>query len=252
MTETKAEKDKYPALFGKEADDKRPPGFRWAVPKELGIPPDQLRLRLDFFHQTTQITYFNGDTVTSYPVDAMECAHALAENLSFSTGLLPENTLWWLNNRGGQVYAIYVEPKTWKLALQEHIDKPPQRFEVPLPGFIFLCSPGTAPWVVAVAKKPTREVDVVYHAPLANVFRNGRSCPGSNKYPERVQDIVHSFFTSFFSSTADLKDRSKRYPKNIIQLWKFLDGKSEFPMDDLVPFGTVADLMNFGKDKNDE
>ncbi len=27
------------------------PAFKWAVPKELGIPADPLRLRLDFHHQ---------------------------------------------------------------------------------------------------------------------------------------------------------------------------------------------------------
>jgi hypothetical protein len=226
--------------------DKKP-AFSWAVPKDLGIPADSLRLRVDFFHQSTILTSFDGDTVTTRQVDAMDIAHALSSDLSFGTGLLPENTLWWLNSRDGQIYAIYVEPRIRKLALQENLNKPPQRFEVPLPGFVFLCSPCKAPWLVAVTKRPTKATDITYHAPCANVFRNGRSCPGSNKYPERVQDIVESFFVSFFTSTADLQGRSKSHPKNIIQLWKSIDGQKEFPMDDLVPFGTLGDLMKFGE-----
>jgi len=222
------------------------PAINWAVPKDLGIPPDTLRLRIDFFHQATELTYFNGDTVTKKMVDALDIAHALARELNFNTGLLPENTLWWVNSRGGQIFAIYSEPKVRNLALQEDVDKPVQRFNLPLPGFIFLCSSGQAPWVVACTSRPTKETDIIYHSPLPNVYRNGRSCGGSNKYPIRVQDIVESFFISFFTADADLKDRSKSYPKNILQLWKFLDGKDVFPIDDLMPFGTVADLMKFG------
>ena len=227
-------------------EDKKVPTFSWAVPKELGIPADTLRLRVDFFHQSTVMTYFHDDTVTTKQVDAMDVAHALARELTMGTGLLPENTLWWVNGRGGQVYAVYVAPKVWRLALQDNIKKPPWRFTIPLPGFIFLCMPGQPPWVTAVKKRPTKETDTVYHAPLANIFRNSRSCPGSNTYPTRIPDIVQSFFTSFFSSTADLKNRSKKYPNNVIDLWKSLDNKNKFPMDDLLPFGTVGDLMKFG------
>ena len=219
------------------------PTFKWAVPKELGIPADPLRLRLDFHHQVAVLTYFQGDIVTTKQVDAMDVAHALASDLSFGSGLLPPDTLWWQNTRGGPVFALYVEPKIWKLALQEDIKKPPQRFNIPLPGLIFLCTPGQAPWIYAVKKRPTKETDTVYRAPLANIFNNGRSCPGSHHYPTRINDVVQSFFVSFFSATADLSHRSQKYPKNVLQLWKYLDGKKKFPNDDLVEHGTISDLM---------
>jgi hypothetical protein len=120
------------------------------------------------------MTYFQGDIVTTKQVDAMEVAHALANDLSFGSGLLPSDTLWWQNTRSGPVFALYVEPKIWKLALQEDIKKPPQRFNIPLPGLIFLCLPGQAPWVYAVKKRPTKETDIVYRAPLANIFNTQR------------------------------------------------------------------------------
>jgi len=222
-----------------------PPAFSWAVPKELGIPPDPLRLRLDFFHQSTVMTSFTGDTVVTTQVDAMDVAHTLASDLSFGSGLLPPQTLWWQNTRQGPVFALYYEPKVRKFALQEDVNKPPRRFTIPLPGLIFLCSPGRPPWVFAVKKRPTKETDIVYKAPLCNVNLNGRSCPGSHKYPTRVADIAESFFVSFFSATADLRDRSIRFPQNIILLWKYLDKKRTFPKDDLVKHGTVADLMQY-------
>lgn len=221
-----------------------PPAFSWAVPKELGIPPDPLRLRLDFFHQSTVMTSFTGDTVVTTQVDAMDVAHALASDLSFGTGLLPQGTLWWRNTKGGPVIALYVEPKIRKLALQREAGNPPQRFEIPLPGFIFLCSPGKPPWVYAAKRKPTKETDAVYNAPLCNLHENGRSCAGTHKYPTRVADIVQSFFTSFFTATASLKNRSTLYPNSVVHLWEFLDNKKKFPTTDLIPIATIRDLMN--------
>ncbi len=228
MTETKA----------------NPPSFSWAVPEELGIPPDSLRLRLDFFHQSTVMTYFTGDKAVITQVDAMDVAHALASDLAFGTGLLPQGTLWWSNTRGGPVFALYVEPKVRKLALQREADKPPQRFEIPLPGFIFLCSQGRPPWVYAVKKKPTKETDIVYKAPLCNIHQNGRSCQGSHKYPARVADIVESFFISFFTPTGDMGNRSNTFPNNLVGLWKSLNKKKKFPIGDLLQHGTIKDLMN--------
>ena len=221
------------------------PAYSWAVPKELGIPPDPLRLRLDFHHQPTVMTFFQGDTVITRQVDAMDVAHALASDLSFGSGLLPDNTLWWQNTKEGPVCALYVEPKVRKLALQDQVDKAPRRFKIPLPGLIFLCSPGKPPWVFAVKKKPTKVTDIVFRAPFCNIYQNGRSCPGSHTYPTRVADIVQSFLVSFFSQTADLRKRSMLFPDNIIQLWEHLDNKKIFPKNDLVVHGTIKDVMQY-------
>lgn len=88
------------------------PKIKWAVPKELGIPADSLRLRLDFYHQATTITFFQDEIVVTKLVDALDVAHALSSELSFSTGLLPMGTLWWQNTRGGPLYALYDAPQT--------------------------------------------------------------------------------------------------------------------------------------------
>lgn len=223
--------------------NEKPANFEWAVPVELGIPPDPLRLRLDFHHQAVVMTNFRGETITRKVVSAMDVAHSLASELSFSTGLLPDRTLWWRNTRGGPVLALYVEPQVRILALQHDVGQPPRRFKLPLPGFIFLCRPGTPPWVYAVKKKPTKLTDTVYKAPLANIFSNGRTCPGSHEYPPRIADIVESFFRSFFTATADLQKRSNKFSGNIISLWAHLDKKKHFPKEDLVAHGTVRDLI---------
>lgn len=222
------------------------PAVSWAVPEELGIPPDPLRLRLDFHHQAVVMTLFSGDGVETKIVSAMDVAHALANDLAFCTGLLPEWTLWWRNTREGPIHALYVGGKVRTLAIQPVANQPPQRFKIPLPGLIFLCRPGKPPWVYAVKKKPTRESDEVFKAPLCNVFENGLSCPGSHKYPENVEEVPESFLISFFTATGDVENRSKRFPKSVVQLWQFLDRKKAYPLDDLMPHGTVRDLMEMG------
>lgn len=227
------------------------PEITWAVPEELGIPPDKLRLRLDFFYQAAMLTYFEGNTVITRMVDPMDVAHALASDLSFSTGLLPPGILWWQNTKSGPVFSIYAEPKIWKVALEAEPGKPPKRFTLPLPGLIFLCSPNQTPWVYAVKKKPTKETDIVYRAPLLNIYNTGRSCPGSHNYPSRIADMVQSFFMSFFSAAGDRSRRSAKYPDDVLGLWKNLDGKKKYPMDDLVLHGTVKDLMTMPMNNQD-
>ena len=219
-------------------------GFKWAVPDELGIPPDKLRARLDFYHQAVVLSIYDQEVSSTRVVSAMDVAHTLASDLAFGTGVLPPGTMWWRNTRGGPVYAIYVEPKIWKVALELDIKAVPRRFNLPMPGLIFLCSPGKPPWVFAVKKRPVKETDDVYNAPLCNIHENGLSCAGTHKYPVRITDTVQSFFTSFFTASANLKNRSRQYPRNIVQLWESLDGKKKFPVDDLVPIGNVKDLMN--------
>ena len=106
-----------------------------------------------------------------------------------------------------------------------------------------LCRPARAPWVYAAAHRPTSPRDRVYKAPLANVYDNGNTCPGNHHYPNNIAEIPDSFFKSFFTAGADIHGRSNKYPHNICLLWKALDKKKEFPMEDLVYHGTVADLM---------
>ena len=144
--------------------------------------------------------------------------------------------------------AIYIEPQVRKLALQEDISKPPRRYRVPMPGLIFLCRPAAPPWVFAVKSKPKKVSDIVYRAPLANIHANGRSCAGTHKYPTRLEDMVESFFRSFFSATADLRNRSKQFPENVIHLWEFLNGRRKYPLPDLVNHGTISDLLNMEMD----
>lgn len=219
-----------------------PPALSFAVPALLEVPPDPLRLRVDFHNQAVSLTTFTGDVAETKLVSALDVAHALASELSYSTGILPENVLWWTNTTDGPVTALYEAPRIRRVALQDVFGKPPKRFTIPLPGLVFLCTPGHAPAVYAVKHRPTKKTDEVYHAPLCNVYETGETCPGNHKYPTNVGDTVESFFQSFFTRSAKLGGRSKKYEHDVSALWKWLDKKKEYPLDDLVQFGTVSDI----------
>ena len=89
-----------------------------------------------------------------------------------------------------------------------------------MPGLVFVCSPGRAPWVYAAKSRPTGAEQQLYRAPAFNVFSDGRACPGSHKFPEEVGLIPESFFPL----TGDTRDRSKKHPGNLLTLWEELDG----------------------------
>ena len=55
--------------------------------------------------------------------------------------------------------------------------------------------------------------------------------------------MPESFFRSFFSLTGDSRERSKKHPDNLQALWEELDGKTEYPVEDLVPQCTVGQAM---------
>ncbi len=217
--------------------------YRWGLSKGLGVPGDPLLLRLDFHHEAVVMHQFDEKQASTKIVSAMDVAHALARELSYSSGLLPSNTLWWANTKEGPVFALWEEPKKRKLALQERANQPPKRFNIPLPGLVFLCMPGKVPWVFAMKKRPTKPSDIVYRAPFCNVFENGRVCQGSHKFPKSPTEVPESFLRSFFSPTADLRNRSAQFEENIVHMWEFLEGKKTYPLDDLVKHGRLKDLM---------
>jgi len=78
---------------------------------------------------------------------------------------------------------------------------------------------------------------------LFNLFRDGRTCPGTHRFPSDVSEIPESFFQSFFTVEADHRGRSKKYPDDLLRLWEELDGKKRYPLGDLVPLGKVGDVM---------
>ena len=216
---------------------------QWSLPGQDDVPRDQLQVQLEVYKETILLRGFEGDSIWVRTVSADEIAGVFTQHLGFSSGLLPHETLWWSQGETGQVVALWRPPQVWAVALQREAFQPPARLRLPMPGLVFVCSPGRAPWVYAALERPTHAEQQLYRAPAFNVFSDGRVCPGSHRFPEEVGLIPESFFQSFFSLTGDLRNRSRKHPDDLKALWEELDGQSEYPLDDLVPQYSVAHAL---------
>ena len=215
----------------------------WSLPGATEAPRDNLKVQLEVYGETILLRGFEGDTNWVKTVSADEIANAFIRHLGFSSGLLPEEALWWNQGETGHAVSLWRPPQVWPVALQREAFKAPPRLRIPMPGLVFVCSPGRPPWVYAALSRPKDPEQMLYRTPAFNVFRDGRVCPGSHHFPEEVGRIPESFFQSFFSLTGDTRDRSKKHPENLQALWEELDGKTEYPAEDLVPQCTVADAL---------
>lgn len=219
-----------------------PSPFQTVLPKGIKAGRDKLMMSLHIYHEAIVLQDVERKAGTFRFVSAQDIATALNKNLTFSSGILPENTLWWSNSKGGQLVAIWVEPGVRRLAVKEDAMKTAKRYNVPLPGLIFLCRPGLSPWIYAALKRPEAPRDIIYHAPLANVYEDGRICGGSVKWPQDMGKIPEAFLTSFFTRHLGTRS-SKKYPNDITKQWAAVDGKKEWPASDLVARGTLQDLL---------
>ena len=222
---------------------KEPVGYQWALPENVEVPPDELKVRLDFYGQSVVMYVLDEGIVTTKMVSSQDIALALLRDIPLGSGVLPENTLWWQHRQdGAPVVALWRPPQVWPAALQLEPFKPPLRFRLPMPGLIFVCRPGSPPGVVAVKRRPTTPEEPIYRAPLYNVYPDGNTCPGSHKYSEDVSKIPDEFFTAFFTQSLG-GEVSHKYGHDLLKLWENIDGKRRFPLRDLMPCGKVANLM---------
>jgi hypothetical protein len=216
-----------------------------ALPQSLELPPDELQVRLDFFKDSVMLTSVDGQTRTTRMVSANDVALAMLREIPLSSGILPDGALWWAQGGRGPEVAIWRKPQVWKVALQEDLSRPAHRFALPMPGLVFVCRPAEPPRIYAAKERPKAKATKLYHAPLTNVYQDGFVCQGSHSFPRKVEDIPESFFTSFFSHAGMANGRSKKYPNNLMDLWREIDGKKRFPTNDLVYICTVREAMDY-------
>jgi hypothetical protein len=222
---------------------KNPMSYQWALPESIDVPPDELQVRLDFYHDSIILYLLDKGVITTRVVSARDIALALLREIPLRSDLLPQDALWWGQGKQGVELALWRPPKVWLLALQLEPFKPPRRMKLPMPGLIFVCSSAKPPRVYAAKRRPEKPSDNIYHAPLFNVFRNGSTCPGTHKYPDNVKEIPESFMVSFFTATADYRRRSNKHPDDLLKLWDELEGKERYPLNDLVQIGELKDIM---------
>jgi PRTRC genetic system protein B len=218
--------------------------LQWALPEDLEVPKDQFRMRLDFYNESIVMHAIDGGVITNRLVSAVDIASAMSREITFFSSLLPPNALWWSHSRQGDQLALWRRPQMTLVSIQTQAFQPPERYRIPLPGLVFVCQSGRSPAVYAARSRPQRPEDKLYHCPTFNVFHSGNVCPGTHHFPEDVTEIPASFFQSLFSMTGDSHERSRKYPANLLRLWKEeLVGRRTYPLGDLVEWGRVSSLF---------
>lgn len=167
-------------------------------------------------------------------VTADSLAAALA-GVPSSTGVLPQNTVFY-TAVGTDVYiGVYIQPGVYDLMT------PQGTYHVPLPGMIFAGYKRTYELYAIEGKGWPNEKTPLYYPPTPNIFNNGVVCQGEMTFPECTAGsiwqvweryVVGSYFTGHMASGRHKEKGS------IFDLWAALQKKKArvFPKDQLVAF----------------
>jgi hypothetical protein len=217
--------------------------LRWALPELLEVPPDRLCCRVDVFEESILLHRFGRNGTETKLVSAADIARAFTQEIRLHSGVLPEAALWWTLGPEGEEVALWRRPQVWRVALVVQPFQPPRRLALPMPGLVFVCSVGKPPRVYAAKRRPASAGSPLMHAPLFNLFSDGRSCAGTHRYGEDISRQPEEFFMAYFTREGHDRGRSRRHPDDLLALWEELDGRRSYPIRDLVPLGTVEQVM---------
>ena len=74
---------------------------QWSLPGGTDLPRDELKVQLEVYGETILLRGFENDSVWVRTVSADEIANVFTQHLGFSSGLLPQEALWWNQGETG-------------------------------------------------------------------------------------------------------------------------------------------------------
>lgn len=204
------------------------------------------RVALVLGDETAWVVRFDrGVPAARTPVNIEQAGRAF-QRFGTDTGLLPDGCLFWQNGANQERVAIWLPPARRTLDFGQARRG---RVALPLPGLVFV-GQGLTFHVWAALERPTKPTAMLYHAPLPNVYGDGRVCNGTVKFPKAtaatIGDAARLFFESGF--TQHLDDRHIRGTGNATKFMRSLARKQTFPLDRLMPAGiTLSQLIGQAK-----
>lgn len=217
---------------------------------------EQPNLSLNFYSFGITLRKCEGDLQTEYPIDPAQVMQVLSTKITFTTGLLSQNTLYVHQEGISKTVAEYRPPQVTGVFM----DDSEIALRVPLPGLVMIRrtqddhSPNYT--VYAVKKRPETLETPLFHAPLPNVFTSGSICWGSVKRvsDEALQDVNLApdwamLLGSPFGNHA-VNGKSKSHPDDIRQKLIALEAKKarRYPISDLIParktFGQLLEVRS--------
>ena len=78
----------------------------------------------------------------------------------------------------------------------------------------------------------------LYHAPCPNIHHHGGICSGNTTFlvcsPHTIEVALSLFMENSLFNGDLRRGKCRRYPDDVRQLWAVLEGKSRFPLSELV------------------
>ena len=114
----------------------------------------------------------------------------------------------------------------------------------PLPATLFLVVNRTLhTWALSTTVRP-EPATPIYHSPFFNVYEGGSCCMGNIELPRNASPgDIDDWEKVFFDGTCNGHIAPKLQGIEPYELWKAIEGKTEFPTEYLVPCGAVQDVI---------
>lgn len=187
-----------------------------------------------------------------YLIDPAQLALQLASTVRLETGILSPNTIY-ISQEGVQKLVVEYRPRQKTALFLEGTDAP---VIVPLPELLLFhrtTDKGLPDYrVFAVKARPTNLNAKLFHAPLPNLYEDGRVCWGSVQHLQAQQltgtnlteDWKVLLGTRFGSHNAGR--RSKSHPNDIRKKYLAMEAAKTrvYPKSDLIPANrTLEDVL---------
>jgi PRTRC genetic system protein B len=114
----------------------------------------------------------------------------------------------------------------------------------PLPATLFLVVNRVLhTWALATTVRPEPSTPI-YHSPFFNVYEGGTCCMGNIELPRNASPgDIDDWEKAFFDGACNGHIAPKLQGIEPYELWKAIEGKTEFPKEYLIPCGIVEDII---------
>ncbi len=200
-------------------------------------------LQLCFYDHLITLTRYQGQKISTYPISGHDIATALSKlPLASGSGLLPPNTLAWSRSRGQEQLVIYMPARRYQVTVQRAGKT--HTYHIPFPAAIFSGHRHSYS-IWAVKKRPSTLDAPLYHFPSPNVYSSGSICSGNVPFPTCSCQTIQTAFNQFISSqfNGHLSGGKAKSHTHILDLWQLLNGRSRFPLAQLLPANQALSSM---------
>ena len=222
--------------------------YRSALPPDLELEEDPLRLRLDF-HDESVILHDFAETVTRTAARLGTRRRARARPRAGPRhGAAPARGTLVGEDRHRRPRRRVARAEGLDVRLRERYEAPPRRLRLPMPDWCSsACRGASHPTCSRRRRGRSATTDVLYRCPAYNVFDTA-GMHGIARVSLRPAEGARGVLRELLLGRREHRPRPVApHPEDVGELWAELGHSASYPLDDLVPHGTVADVMRIGQ-----